>query len=106
MKDLSLRKETGIALLWGITEYFDMGHAEVVPNKDLRKPEAMTYYLPMHGVAKESSTTTKLHIFFDASATTSNGISLNDTLLVGPNIYNNLTDIIICFPYSSNCLVC
>lgn len=36
------------------------------------------------------SNTTKVCIVFDASAKASNGVSLNDTLLVGPTIQNKL----------------
>ncbi len=56
-------------------EYFSLGHAEEVPCAELGK---RPYYLPHHGVIKESSTTTKLRVVFDASAKTSNGLSLND----------------------------
>ena len=45
-----------------------MDHAEVVPETDLTRPEGDCYYLSMHGVVKEFSSTTKLHIVFDASA--------------------------------------
>ena len=31
-------------------EYFDLGHAEPVPNADLEKPEQAVFYLPMHAV--------------------------------------------------------
>ena len=40
-------------------EYFEMGHAVVVPAADLEKPPQEVFYLPMHAVRKESSTTTK-----------------------------------------------
>ena len=46
----------------GIMEYFDLGHAEPVPSVDMKKFSSDVYYLPMHGVVKESSTTTKLRI--------------------------------------------
>ena len=51
----------------------------------------------MHSVINESSTTTKLRVVFDASAKSSTGISLNDTLQVGPTIYASLTNILIRF---------
>ena len=42
------------------TEYFDLKHAEPVPAKDIDKPESEVFYLPLHVVHKESSTTTKV----------------------------------------------
>ena len=38
-------------------EYFNLGHAEPVPGKDLDKPESDVFYLPLHVMYKESSTT-------------------------------------------------
>lgn len=43
-----------------------------------------------HTVIKESSNTTKLRIVFDVSAKTSNSVSLNDVLMVGPTIQAKL----------------
>ncbi len=57
----------------------------------------MVFYLPMHGVVKPTSTTTKLRIVFDASAPSRTGVSLNDTLLVGPTFYPPLTNILLKF---------
>ena len=48
----------------------------------------------MHGVVKEASTTTKLRFVFDASARTTSGASLNDTLLSGPCVYPCLTSVL------------
>ncbi|XP_058809539.1 uncharacterized protein LOC131674714 [Phymastichus coffea] len=50
------------------------------------------YYLPHHAVIKESSDTTKCRVVFDASAKTSTGISLNDSLLTGPTIQPKLQE--------------
>ena len=48
----------------------------------------------MHDVTKEESTTTKLHVVFDASAKSSSGVSLNDQLLPGPSLYPMLTSVL------------
>ena len=69
-------------------EYFQLNHAELVPPFDLQKPPGDVFYLPMHPVRKECSTTTKLRVVFDASAKSSNGTSLNDTLLVGHTVHS------------------
>jgi len=50
-----------------IEEYFEMDHAEPVPTDDLQRPSHQVFYLPMHAVYKESSTTTKVRAVFDAS---------------------------------------
>ena len=78
-----------------LQEYVDLNHAEPVSHSDLAL--APHYYLPVHGVFKETSTTTKVRPVFDASAKTSTGVSLNDTLQTGPNLYPLLTDVLIHF---------
>ena len=77
-----------------VAEYGKLGHAELVPAKDMGKQPANSYYMPMHGVVKSSSTTTKLRAVCDASAKTSTGVSLNETLLPGPTLYPLLTTVI------------
>ncbi|XP_062537704.1 uncharacterized protein LOC134206037 [Armigeres subalbatus] len=52
-------------------------------------------FLPHHPVVKEASTTTKVRVVFDASCSTSSGLSLNDALLVGPIIQQDLRSIIL-----------
>ena len=88
-----------------VQEYFDLGHDERVPDQDMSKVPSSVFYMPMHPVIKESSTTTKLRVVFDASANSSTGISLNDTLQVGSIIYPSLTDILIRF-HSFKIAVC
>ena len=48
--------------------------------------------MPIHVVYKEASTTTKVRAVFDASAKSSSGMSLNDTLMVGPTVHSQLVD--------------
>ena len=80
-----------------IEEYFEMGHAEPVPLSDLELPCNRVFYLPMHAVVKESSSTTKIRAVFDASAKSSLNVSLNDLLLVGPTVHSSLVDVLIRF---------
>ncbi|XP_075210265.1 uncharacterized protein LOC142317594 [Lycorma delicatula] len=55
------------------------------------------YYLPHHAVFKQTSSTTKLRVVFDASAKADNGISLNDTLIVDPSVQQDLISIVLRF---------
>lgn len=50
-----------------MSEYLNLGYAELVPLSDLQKPPEEIYYLPVHLVRKESSTTTKVRAVFDTS---------------------------------------
>ena len=68
-----------------LSEYEELNHSEKVPDTELTLPPTLHYYLP------ETSTTTKLCIVFDASAKTSSGYSLIDTLLPTPSLYLFLT---------------
>ena len=78
-------------------EYFQLGQAERVPCKDLLKPDSECYYLPYHGVVKVTSTTTKVHVVFDASAQSTTGNCLNDLLIPGSTLYPPLFDILLKF---------
>ena len=87
-----VRKDKWCAFQGAVDEYQVLDHAEVVPQSDLKKLPSDTFYLPMHGVEKEASTTTKLRIVSDASAKTTSGYSLNVQLLTGPNLCPLLTN--------------
>ncbi|CAM1293624.1 Uncharacterised protein r2_g268 [Pycnogonum litorale] len=78
-------------------EYLDLGHAELVPTGDKAKSCGEVFYLPHHSVSNESSSTTKLRVVFDASAKTDSGMSLNDCLMVGPKIPEDLFNILVRF---------
>jgi len=61
------------------------------------------YYIPHHAVLKNNSLTTKLRVVFDASCKTSTGVSLNECLLVGPTLQQDLFSILLrfrTFPYA------
>lgn len=71
-----------------MNEYETLGHMRKVPEN------SNSYYIPHHPVFKQSSTTTKLRVVFDASRKTSTGISLNDCLRIGPTIQDDLTTLL------------
>ncbi|XP_048001463.1 uncharacterized protein LOC125238232 [Leguminivora glycinivorella] len=74
-------------------EYEVLGHmSEILPCSSLP-----SYYLPHHAVLRESSTTTKLRVVFDASAATTSGKSFNDIQLIGPRVQEDLFSILLRF---------
>ncbi|XP_029163314.1 uncharacterized protein LOC114934768 [Nylanderia fulva] len=54
-------------------------------------------YLPHHGVFKGIGRNAKLRVVFDASCKTTSGISLNDALMIGPTVQQDLISIITRF---------
>lgn len=84
-------------------QYEQLGHMSVVDDAkvDMGKLRAnmsantREYYIPHHAVLKEASTSTKLRVVFDASRKSSNGLSLNDNMLIGPRLQDNLTAIVM-----------
>lgn len=72
-------------------EYLTLGHMSLVS----LNPNNTNYYLPHHGVVRESSSTTKLRVVFNGSAVTSSGLSLNDCLHVGPKLQAELVDVLL-----------
>ncbi|XP_065082272.1 uncharacterized protein LOC135704713 [Ochlerotatus camptorhynchus] len=74
-------------------EYLELGHMEPVPANQVVKIGSEHYYLPHHAVIRVDSSTTRLRVVFDASCATSTGISLNDRLLAGPNINEDLLSV-------------
>lgn len=79
-----------------MTEYEKLGHMSEIPESELNE-DKVVYYMPHHGVIRESSTTTKLRVVFDASAKTNKGISLNERLKTGPILQDDLYSILIRF---------
>ncbi|XP_008185105.1 uncharacterized protein LOC103309988 [Acyrthosiphon pisum] len=76
-------------------EYFDMGHMrEVTSEEELFKKG---YYLPHHPVLKASSLTTKTRVVFDGSARTTSGLALNDVLMRGPTVQEDIFSILVRF---------
>ena len=80
-----------------IHEFINLEHLELVPENEILKPDSQINFLPHHCVHKEDSTTTKLRVVFDGSAKSSNGISLNGSLMVGPTVQEDLFSFLIRF---------
>lgn len=78
-----------------ISEYQTLKHMSKV--NEHSDNVASAYYMPHHGVLRESSLTTKLRVVFDASARTDSGYSINELQMVGPVIQSDLLSIILRF---------
>ena len=76
-------------------EYEELGHMKQIP--DNYKPVSTVYHIPHHAVHKEDSTTTKLRVVFNASTKGPNGFSLNDLLLVGPVVQDDIISLLMRF---------
>ena len=74
--------------------FISRGEAELVPKADLESGEGSSWYLPHHGVIHRK--TNKLRCVFDCSSEYK-GLSLNDTLLQGPDLNNSLLGVLMRF---------
>jgi len=80
-----------------INEFISLGYLEPIPPEEFRKPPSASYYMPHREVVKESSSSTKVRVVFDASAKTSTGVSLNSTLHTGPKLQVDLVPLLLRF---------
>ncbi|XP_062704421.1 uncharacterized protein LOC134286766 [Aedes albopictus] len=84
-----------------IQEYLQLGHMELIdPSNEVLPPGEKTYYMPHHCIVRSDSATTKLRVVFDASCATDSGVSLNDALMVGPVVQDELFSILLRFRMS------
>ena len=81
-----------------MNKMFEKGYAEEVPVKDLERNDGRVWYIPHHGVNHPK--TGKFRVVFDCSAKFA-GVSLNDSLLQGPNLTNSLLAVLLCFRQES-----
>lgn len=79
-----------------INEYLTLGRMKPTASTEVEfDGRISSAYLPHHAVIRESSTSTRLRVVFDASRPTTTGRALNDILLVGPNIQNEIVTIVL-----------
>ncbi|XP_050547346.1 uncharacterized protein LOC126909031 [Daktulosphaira vitifoliae] len=93
-KRLESCPETKAAYTLFMKEYEALGHMYEETTDKTTLPEA---YLPHNCVIKAESTTTKLHVVFDASAKSTTGVSLYQSMMVGPTVQEDLFNILIRF---------
>ncbi|XP_062541801.1 uncharacterized protein LOC134209785 [Armigeres subalbatus] len=74
-------------------EYEKLGHMKRVDESEATLGPA--YFLPHHPVIREESSTTKVRVVFDASCRSTTGVSLNEVMLVGPVVQEDLRSIIM-----------
>ncbi|XP_018392978.1 PREDICTED: uncharacterized protein LOC108772032 [Cyphomyrmex costatus] len=77
-----------------LTEYETLGHMTKVTPAEIVTSNQV-YYIPHHAVLRDSSATTRLRVVFNASCRTSNGMSLNDHMLIGPKLQRDLATVIM-----------
>lgn len=77
-----------------MAEYESLGHMSEYKGNQLNKN---AYFIPHHGVLRESSSTTRLRVVFNASSPTSSGVSLNKIQMVGPTVQDDLLSILLRF---------
>ncbi|XP_063391167.1 uncharacterized protein LOC134676697 [Cydia fagiglandana] len=86
----------------GINDYLEEGHLEEVPE---REKEDKAVYLPHHAVIRDDKETTRTRIVFDASCKGSNNVSLNDELMVGPQLQDDLRNLLMRWRLKRVCFV-
>ncbi|XP_018397730.1 PREDICTED: uncharacterized protein LOC108775780 [Cyphomyrmex costatus] len=76
-----------------INEYNTLGHMKLISDPP---EDPKSFYLPHHCIVKAPAAN-KFRVVFDASAKDAAGISLNDTLMVGPTVQQDLFTILLRF---------
>ncbi|KAK3747981.1 hypothetical protein QZH41_019783, partial [Actinostola sp. cb2023] len=71
-----------------IDDYVNKGYAKKLPPKEASMPTSKQWFLPHHPVLNANKPG-KVRIVMDAAAK-HDGVSLNDKLLIGPDLLNNL----------------
>jgi hypothetical protein len=85
-----MSEETKIAYNEVIQEYLTKGFISKT-SENL----SSGYYIPHHGIIREDKLSTRLRVVLDASAKTSNGISLNDILHTGKNLQLDIFGVLL-----------
>lgn len=81
-----------------MNEYQEKGFARQLSEEELNEmKDQEVYNVPHHGASKDESVSTTLRIVFNASSPDRNGVALNDVLLSGPPLQNDIVQVLIRF---------
>lgn len=72
-------------------DYLELGHMRLAKRQDTKGGA----FLPHFGVINNNSTTTRVRAVFDASVKSGNGLSINDNLIVGPNLQKDIFSLLV-----------
>ncbi|GFW86923.1 uncharacterized protein TNCV_2810781 [Trichonephila clavipes] len=78
-----------------MNDYLKLGHMKLIPENEIDVPASSSFYLPHHPVPNKNEN--KFRVVCDGSAKSSSGISLNDKLMVGPQLQTDLTTLLLRF---------
>ncbi|XP_047543171.1 uncharacterized protein LOC125075519 [Vanessa atalanta] len=87
-----------------IEEYIQLNHMEEVPQNEINN---RCVYLPHHAVVNPEKESTQTRVVFDASCkdSTSVNVSLNDELLVGPQLQEDLRNLLMRWRIKKICFI-
>ncbi|XP_063374973.1 uncharacterized protein LOC134662630 [Cydia amplana] len=89
-----------------IHEYLDLGHGSYVDISSYELTKDPVYFMGHSAVLRPDAVSTKLRVVFDGSMLTSNKISLNNILMNGPTVQQELFDILLSFRVHKYFIAC
>lgn len=86
-----------------MSDYLNSGHMELVTDVS---PSSSHFFIPHHCIMKSDIHGKKIRVVFNASMKSHNSLSLNDVLLVGPKLQQDIASILLryrLFRYAFSC---
>lgn len=78
-----------------LNEYLSLKHMQLIESRANNDP--LSFYLPHHSIYKSSEQPAKIRVVFDAFCKSTNDMSLNDVLMIGPVVQQDLLTILMRF---------
>jgi hypothetical protein len=76
-----------------LEEYAQLGHTTPLGAAEVKR-NFPNFYMPHHGVLKQTNSTTKLRAVFSGSEKSTTGVSLNDIIMTSSKVQDDLVDIV------------